>query len=129
MAHHARVYQECMGALGGWLVKGESRGGARPWRRVWRVEVIGGRLTLPADLPIAALDGALAGPRLVRMHALEPVDDREGAPTVCVRVWRLVRRAASTGATGRPVRLRRIAMVAMERALTELEGVDILPAG
>ncbi len=83
-------------------------------------------MALPADLPIAALDGSLAGPRLVRMRALEPADDREGAPTVCLRVWRLVRRLASTGAPGRPLRLRRIAM---EWALTELEGVDILPAG
>lgn len=88
------------------------------WRRLWRVQVEGGRLGLPADVPAWARRRHGDGPLFVWMHVLEHRQDED--PIIVLRLFRLRRRWRPGGVVGRSPRARR---------LTELEGVDILPAG
>ena len=101
---------------------GERRDGACPWRRVWRVEARGGAVTLPADLPVPALQAGRAGPLLVRMRVEAVAGVPE--PVIVLRVWRLRRR----GGRGACAHLTGVGRGG-PGALTGLEGVDILPAG
>lgn len=80
---------------------------------------------MPADLPVPAMRTPGAGRLLVGMW-LVAGPDGEGS-VLRLRIWRLVRWPTAGGDAARPVRPARRRMRLL--TLTELEGVDILPAG
>lgn len=104
---------------------GQGRAQNRPWRRAWRAEVRDGRVTLPADLPAAALGAPRVGRLLVGFWL---VAGRGGeGPVLRLRLWRLVRWPTARAGAAAPTRPARRRMRTL--TLTGLEGVDILPAG